>query len=67
MSCHSEIRILVYSLRDQAGDVLIAEDEGESGGERGGGLNGWESDLADVMAVVEPEYPSHLVECGLLG
>jgi len=61
-----KIRVLVDGAGDQTGNFgdflgIGAEDEGEAGGEGGGGLHGWESELGNVVAVVEAKCPFDLV------
>lgn len=52
----AEVGVLVYGARDETGDLgglfgVGAEDEGEGGCERGGGLNCWEGEFEDVVAI----------------
>lgn len=51
----SEVGVLVDGAGDEAGDFgdffgVVAEDEGEAGGEGGGGLHGGEGEFGNVVA-----------------
>jgi hypothetical protein len=61
VSGHSEVRVLIDALRDEAGNVgSLAENVGEGVGERGGGLDCRVGELTAVVALVDSEYALEL-------
>jgi hypothetical protein len=62
ISGHTEVRILVDTLGDEARDVgSLSEDVGERVGEGGDGLDGRVGELAAVVTFVDAEYALELV------
>jgi hypothetical protein len=65
ISCHSEVRILVDTLRNEAGDVSsLSEDMGEGVGIAWGGLDSGISNFTAVVTFVQTEDSLKLEELG---